>query len=150
MQITTAKRVYSAINSPVGSVLYPRFQPRGKQQGVYILLPRAYFPYAADWYRHVIHNNPNQNPASLSFKDMAYASPLSPQHTQTWKGDLSAFKNRGAKVLTYHGQAGPLISSDNSPRYYEHVVNTMEMQPSELDDFYRFLPHRGNRSLFRR
>lgn len=29
-------------------------------------------------------------------------------------------------------------TSSNSPRYYEHVVTTMQETTSELDDFYRF------------
>lgn len=41
-------------------------------------------------------------------------------------------------VVTYHGQADYIISSDNSPRYYEHVSRTMGLPSSGLDDFYRF------------
>jgi hypothetical protein len=37
-----------------------------------------------------------------------------------------------------HGGADFIISSDNSPRYYEYVSDTMDLSPSELDDFYRY------------
>jgi len=56
----------------------------------------------------------------------------------TWKGDLSSFRNRGGKILTYHGQQDFLISSSNSPRYYNHVSRTMGLTSTELDTFYRF------------
>ena len=41
-------------------------------------------------------------------------------------------------IVTYHGQADYIISSDNSPRYYEHVSRTMGLPSSDLDKFYRF------------
>ncbi len=40
--------------------------------------------------------------------------------------------------MTYHGQADYIITSDNSPRYYNHVFATMGLPSSDLDDFYRF------------
>lgn len=40
--------------------------------------------------------------------------------------------------VTYHGQADYIISSDNSPRYYNHVSRTMGLPSSDLDEFYRF------------
>jgi feruloyl esterase len=41
-------------------------------------------------------------------------------------------------LVTYHGQADYIISSDNSPRYYDHVSRTMGLPSSDLDEFYRF------------
>lgn len=41
-------------------------------------------------------------------------------------------------IVTYHGQADFIISSDNSPRYYNHVSQTMGLPSSDLDEFYRF------------
>src|SRR6266536_2132533 len=38
----------------------------------------------------------------------------------------------------YHGQMDAIISSDNSPRYYDHVSRTMGLPSSDLDSFYRF------------
>lgn len=31
----------------------------------------------------------------------------------------------------------PIISSENSPRYYNHVSRTMGLNSNELDEFYR-------------
>lgn len=137
-QALVVKKVYSPVLGPDGSVVYPRLEPGGEAQGVQILLNGAIFPYTQDWYRYVIYNDPSWDPATLSAEDMAYASKLNPQDSQTWKGDLSKFRDRGSKVLHYHGQADGLISADNSPRYYEHVAETMKLAPRELDDFYRF------------
>jgi feruloyl esterase len=69
---------------------------------------------------------------------MAYANKLDLANISTWNGDLSAFKNRGGKLQTYHGLADPLITSTNSERYYTHVSETMNLPPSALDNWYRF------------
>jgi feruloyl esterase len=57
---------------------------------------------------------------------------------ETFKGDLSGVKDRGTKVIHWHGGADFIISSENSPRYYEHVSSTMGLSSDELDEFYRF------------
>jgi len=56
----------------------------------------------------------------------------------TFNPDLSAFRATGGKLITYHGQQDWLISSSNSPRYYNMVSEAMSLTSSELDDFYRF------------
>jgi feruloyl esterase len=82
-------------------------------------------------------DNPNWQASSYSRLDAKAAGDQNPFNIQTWNGDLSAFKNKGGKVLTYHGQADYIITSDNSPRYYNHVSATMGLPSSDLDDFYR-------------
>jgi feruloyl esterase len=137
-QLLTVKKVFSPVVQTDDSIIYPRLQPGGEVGTPQLLLTGMIFPYTQDWFRYIIYNDPSWDPATLNKKDMGYASHLDPQHAQTWKGDLSAFRSRGAKVLHYHGQSDPLISSDNSPRYYEHVASTMRLEPDQLDDFYRF------------
>lgn len=71
--------------------------------------------------------------------DYAYADSLDAEHgyISTYQGDLSAFRKRGGKVITYHGLADPIITGEQSMRYYRHVANTMQLSHTELDDFYR-------------
>lgn len=88
--------------------------------------------------RYAILEDPTWNADTLDANYAAIASIKNPSGISTWKGDLSAFKNRGGKVLHYHGSADPIITSENSPRYYDHVAITMGLPPSELDSFYRF------------
>jgi feruloyl esterase len=68
---------------------------------------------------------------------------LDPQGAESYNGDLSAFKNRGAKVLHYHGHEDQLISSANSARYYELVRATMKLEPAQIDSFYRYFQISG-------
>lgn len=56
----------------------------------------------------------------------------------SYKGDLSAFRDKGGKLITYQGTADGIVGSYNAMRYYEHVSASMNSEPAELDDFYRF------------
>jgi feruloyl esterase len=134
-QVNTVKQIYSPLIQPDGSLVYPRMQPGGGYSPLYGGTP---FSITQDWYRYVIYENPQWDPTTLSFADMAYASRLNPSNAETWHGDLSAFKARGSKVIHYHGLEDSLISSENSDRYYEHVRQTMHMTRPQLDDFYRY------------
>jgi feruloyl esterase len=96
------------------------------------------FPYTQDWYRYAIYNDPNWSAADLSLADTVYAPAKNPSNIETWNGDLSGFQNKGGKILHYHGLTDSIITSDNSPRYYNHVSNTMQLRSSDLDEFYRF------------
>ena len=50
--------------------------------------------------------------------------------------DLSAFKNRGGKILTYHGLADELIMPQGSIQYYERVIAQMGGL-ANVQGFYR-------------
>lgn len=137
-QVKTVKAVFAPLLNANGDLVYPRFQPGPEIIGAAVLFNGAPFPYTADWFRYVIYNDPSWDPSLLNSTDYDNAARINPFNIQTWKGDLSAVKKRGSKVIHWHGQADFIISSDNSPRYYEHVSSTMGLSPSKLDDFYRF------------
>lgn len=78
------------------------------------------------------------DPYTLNVKDFSYAHAKNPSNVETWEGDLSSFRERGGKVLHYHGTADPIITSENSARYYNFVSRTMGLRVEELDAFYRY------------
>ncbi|KAE9582314.1 putative feruloyl esterase B-2 [Colletotrichum fructicola] len=135
-QAETVRSVFSDVYGVDGSLVYPRLQPGADATN--ILLTGTAFPYTRDWFRYVVYNDPNWDPATLTVKDMAYSSDLNPFDIATWKGDLSGVKDRGTKILHYHGLQDPIISSDNSARYYNHVSRTMGLTSAQLDEFYRY------------
>ncbi|ESK83876.1 feruloyl esterase b [Moniliophthora roreri MCA 2997] len=66
-----------------------------------------------------------------------HAIAVDPLNASTRKGDISAFRERNGKLITYHGQQDGRISPIKSERYYKHVSSTMGLSPLSLDDFYR-------------
>ncbi|KAL0938616.1 feruloyl esterase B-2-like protein 1 [Colletotrichum truncatum] len=137
-QVETLRAIYSPLLDASGSLVYPRMQPGAELTGA----PQTYFTGqafgAADWFRYAIFNDSNWDPLSLKPADYVLSSSLNLFNIETFDGDLSAFQSRGGKLLHYHGLVDGTISSDNSPRYYEHVSKIMGLQPAALDEFYRF------------
>jgi feruloyl esterase len=138
VQAETVRGVFSGLYGENGALVYPRMQPGSELEAAYIVYNGEPFPYTEDWFRYVVYNDPGWDPATLNVKDYTAAAAKDPSGIATWDGDLSKVRDRGAKILHYHGQADPIITSDNSPRYYDHVARTMGLTSGELDGFYRF------------
>ncbi|KAH7071868.1 Tannase/feruloyl esterase, partial [Paraphoma chrysanthemicola] len=143
LQADTVRKIYSPLYGTDGSLVYPRLQPGAEATEA----PSALFsgqPFGAvDWWKYAIFNNASWDPASLKPSDYDISSHLNLFNIETWNGDLSAFKNKGGKLLHYHGLADGIISSENSPRYYEHVSKTMGLSSNQLDGFYRYFQVSG-------
>jgi len=73
--------------------------------------------------------------SNINVQDAPLWDSINPGGIVTFNGDLSAFRNRGGKLLTYHGRRDPLISSTNSKRVYDLISHTLSLPV--LDDFYR-------------
>ncbi|KAJ4491011.1 Tannase/feruloyl esterase [Lentinula aciculospora] len=149
-QAKTIRKIFSPLYSPEGKLWYPRQQPGSEdiiaKNMMYSGKP---FPYTAlrlaqDWFRYALYNNPELDVTKLNMTDWAYSQAVNPFNIDTWEGDLSRFRSRNGKLITWHGQADGLISPANSERYYNHVSHTMNMPPSELDHFYRFFRVSGS------
>ncbi|KAH7086281.1 Tannase/feruloyl esterase [Paraphoma chrysanthemicola] len=137
-QVKTVKAVFEPLLNSTGGVLYSRLQPGAEVSSAAITLNGVPFSYTTDWYRYAIYNDPSWDPTKQSVKDYEYGYRLNPFNIATFKGDLSGVKKRGAKILHWHGSQDQIITSENSPRYYEHVSATMKLSPKQLDEFYRF------------
>ncbi|KAJ5090128.1 hypothetical protein N7532_008812 [Penicillium argentinense] len=142
-QVNTAQQILSPLYGSNGTMLYPRMQPGSENLAAPIMYSGSPFPYSTDWFKYVVYNNPKWNGKSWTIKDAAAALAQNPYNIQTFEGDISPFQKAGGKVLHYHGMQDQLISSDDSKWYYSHVSKTMDMAPSDLDDFYRFFAISG-------
>jgi feruloyl esterase len=137
-QYARAFQTFRPLYAGPGDLLYPRLQPSAHAGAVGPLFSGAPFAYAADWAKYVVYNDADLDATKLGLQYYLDSRSLDPYNISTWSGDLSAFRDRGSKLLTYHGLSDPLISSDNSARYYAHLSATMDAPPEELDDFYWF------------
>ncbi|QDS76766.1 hypothetical protein FKW77_001803 [Venturia effusa] len=139
-QIPTVRAVFAPLSQIDGSLIYPGLSIDVDYSPVFDGTPS---PTMVDWFRFVIFQNVSWDPTTLSLADMAFASQLNPSNVETWSGDLNAFFKRGSKVIHYHGLSDPVISSENSKRYYEHVRSTMGLTYAAQDEFYRYFPISG-------
>lgn len=92
---------------------------------------------ASEWFKYVVYD-PEFDPETLTREDFAVAASQDPYNMSTFDADLSAFKSRGGKFLTFHGMEDYIISSEISTLYYHLLAETMSMPPSSLDSFYRY------------
>jgi feruloyl esterase len=76
----------------------PRLDPGS---GVPYTLTGTPFSVAEDWFRYTVFNNSAYDVGALSFADVAKAFKIDPGATNSWKGDLSAFKRRGGKLIRF-------------------------------------------------
>ena len=138
-QAATVRQMFSDVYGENGTFIYPHMQVApGILEAVYAIYSKAQFPYTADWFKYAVFNDPNFDTNNISPEAWAYAWAKDAGKTNSWQGDLSSFEKQGGKILHYHGQADPIISSTISPLYYDLVSRTMSLPPSSLDDFYRF------------
>ncbi|UQC73409.1 tannase and feruloyl esterase [Colletotrichum lupini] len=71
---------------------------------------------------------------SFDFNTVKLIDTIDPGNSTADKYNLSAFKNRGGKLIHLHGLADDTISSGASIYFYEEVYKAMQIS---LDDFYR-------------
>ncbi|KAL2822837.1 putative feruloyl esterase B-2 [Aspergillus cavernicola] len=142
-QVDTVHQVLSPLLSTNGTLIYPRMQPGSEEYAAPIMYNGAPFAYSQDWWRYVVYNDPTWNATRWTVKDAEAALKQNPYDIQTWDADLTPFRRAGGKVLTYHGLQDQLISSENSKLYYHRVQKAMGLEPSELDEFYRFFQISG-------
>ncbi|KAF7347232.1 Carboxylic ester hydrolase [Mycena venus] len=138
-QAATVRAVFAPLLATNGSVLYPGLEyGPGLVASIFNTYSPQQFLFTDNWYRFAVFNDPEFNTSVLTPAEIDFAWDLNPGGINTWSGDLSKFKARGAKILHYHGQQDQLISSSNSNRYYDLVLQTMGLSHSSLDEFYRF------------
>ncbi|KAH7120934.1 Tannase/feruloyl esterase [Dendryphion nanum] len=104
-------------------------------QGLYGPL---YNDWIDEWFRYVVKEDLSWTKSQFSLQDALQSVRLNPFNIHTFDTDISAFRDRGGKVIHWHGQADEYLSITNSDQYYEAVSKTLKASPKELDKFYRY------------
>jgi Tannase and feruloyl esterase len=134
-QIAVANKIYGGAVDRQGKLLYPGHQTIGSELGwAGWSIGRAGMPpMAAD-----ISNSylkylafPKSPPASFTSKDWQFTAagfdrlrPMGKVYNAT-NPNLKAFRNRGGKLILYHGWADPAIPPQGTIAYYRAVRDTM-------------------------
>lgn len=146
-QIEAARRVYGGLKDPMTGVqLYPGLVP-GSEPFWPNRDPANPFPIPIAHYRWLVFANPAWDWTSFAFSDPAdYQAHLkaeakfAPMLNAT-NPDLTAFRQRGGKLLQYHGWNDQLITPLNSINYYESVLSFFGAgrdRATTIEDVQRF------------
>ncbi|KAJ6530000.1 tannase and feruloyl esterase [Mycena vulgaris] len=135
-QVESVKNVFTPLFGGQGQLIYPRYSPGAEADPSQSqIFGGAVFQITADWGHFAILNDTTNDFSNLGVQDVPLWDAINPGGIATFDGDLSAFRNRGGKFLTYHGRRDPIISSTNSKRVYDLISHTLSLPL--LDDFYR-------------
>jgi feruloyl esterase len=134
-QIAVVNKLYGGARDPQGRLLYPGSQTIGSELAWAgsIIGTNGMPPFAAQ-----ISNSylkylafPQSPPPSFSYRDWQFTAegfdrlrPLGEVYNAT-NPNLTAFRERGGKLILYHGWADPAIPPHGTLTYYQAVQDTM-------------------------
>ena len=137
-QASAVRAAFSPVYGNGGALIFPAMQPGSEINGFpLVYITGQPFSYAVDWFRFAVYNNSDFDPYSLTIDDADNAYRIDPGDIESW-ASIAGFRDKGGKLLHYHGQADPIITSDISPQYYDFQSTRLAQPASELDSFYRF------------
>ncbi|KAL9126191.1 MAG: hypothetical protein Q9217_004720 [Psora testacea] len=136
-QVDIVHKVFMPLHGESGDLLYPAMQPGSEIMAAERLYAGAPFSYSDEWFKYVVYD-PSWDAAHFNTNDAVKAEALNPANIRTWPDSLSLFRNRGGKMITYHGGQDNQITSFNTERFYKHLAQGMQASSDELDTFFRF------------
>ncbi|KAL8635182.1 MAG: hypothetical protein Q9228_007302, partial [Teloschistes exilis] len=136
-QVTIVRKVFGPLYGEHDDLIYPAMQPGSEIKAAAQLYAGTPFSYSNEWFKYVIYD-PLWNASTFNLHDAAVADDRNPANIRTWPCTLSSFKTRGGKVISYHGLQDEKITSFNTQRFYEHLLQGMEASSQDLDAFFRF------------
>ncbi|CAK5265911.1 unnamed protein product [Mycena citricolor] len=133
-QVEVLHKIYSPLYDN-GTLIYPRVDPGVEMRYARIVLSGTVPRSLRDWFRFAVINDTAFDFGTYGPEHGRLMDAVNPGGVATFSGNLTAFRDRGGKFLTFHGRMDGLITSGNSKRMYDLVSQTLDM--STLDPFYR-------------
>jgi feruloyl esterase len=95
--------------------------------------------FGTTFYANMVFENPGWDFKTFDLdRDFATALAKVAPHLDATDPDLTAFRDRGGKLIQYHGWGDAAINGHSSIEYYQRVKRTMEKPGAPpVEDFYR-------------
>ena len=133
-QIKAVKDIWSGARTSSGNVVYPAYMPGAEATGGWASymtgtgpLTGNHWEQADNVLKYMVFENPKWDFRTFDYdKDVALADAKLGTIMDAFDPDLSRFRQRGAKLILYHGWNDPSISPINTINYYERVVSLLQ------------------------
>jgi feruloyl esterase len=146
-QVQAVKRIYADILRSDGTKIFPGF-PKGSELNWHLMAggylgSTGQIEFAEAMYRYFVFQDPNWDYASMDLdRDVAYADQHAGKLLNSNDPDLRLFRDRGGKLIQYHGWADWGITPYNSIDYFNAVTETVGGSMSEearrdVQEFHR-------------
>ena len=144
-QLVTLAKIYGGPRNPrTGEKIISGFSPGGEDgpigwvRWISGTRPGDQDPlshgFANNFFRYIVHSDPGYDILKMNFdSDVALPDERTAHIFNSYSPDLSAFKQRGGKLIQYHGWADPAIPALDSIDYYRSVQARM----GDTRAFYR-------------
>jgi hypothetical protein len=152
-QVAALKKIYAGPKNPrTGAQLFTGFPTSSEgEPGTWNawILPNGARPsigsgFANTFFGQAVYEDPKFDFHRIDFdEDVAYADEKTGAILNSNSPDLRAFRDRGGKLIQYHGWGDSAIPAINSIQYYDRVTAFMSKAPDERNssretqDFYR-------------
>jgi feruloyl esterase len=122
-QVKTARTIMSQPKNSRGEVVFPTYEPASELGWDRLLGGPEPYDTAVDQYKYVVFSDPNWNWRTFDLdRDTARADAAGHGVLAAVNPDLSAFAQRGGKLLTYHGWSDPSIAPQASINFYRSTL----------------------------
>lgn len=133
-QVAALKKIYEGPKNSKGQQLYPGFEPGG-ETGLggwaswitgFSAGKSAELAFANGFFADMTFQDASWDFRKMNFdRDMKIADDTMAQLYNATDANLKAFKDRGGKLLLYHGWSDAALPPTNTIHYYESVVKKM-------------------------
>ena len=134
-QIQTTKKIYSDYYTDGGKFVHNGQQIGSENQWDTFILYGNAAGFDTAYEKYFLYDDPNWNWTQYNDSVVEFSEQKNPGNATADQYDISTFKQRGGKVIMYHGQADAVVPTRSSILYYNR---TMQAMGNNLQDFFRF------------
>ncbi|KAI1750875.1 feruloyl esterase B precursor [Xylaria castorea] len=131
-QLTTLQKMFSPYT--INNTIVFQGLPFGADPSI---LASAANSIGYGYFQDFVYNDTSYNFTSYSDDDFLTAVRINPGHATADDFDISSFKERGGKIIMYHGYADPLIPAGSSIKYVSRTLEAMNLSKSQSSSFLR-------------
>lgn len=133
-QIETAKKIYSDSYTDTGEFIYTGLTLSSEDQWFILLGSDVPSPFGVQYVQDFLFDDPSWPWQEYNDSVMAYAVQHDPGNSTAAQYDIRRFRDRGGKLLMYHGLADGLVAERGSIYYHSQTVAAM----GNVDSWFRF------------